>query len=81
MATGLVAEFADIDLEDGDSSGVEGMQAGLIELRLKGWIRDGPFQHFKLFGSRGEGIVSPQSGQRHISSHRAEGIVLAHNGS
>jgi hypothetical protein len=36
VATGLVAEFADIDLKDCDSSGAKREQADAIELRFEG---------------------------------------------
>jgi hypothetical protein len=62
MAAGLIAELADVDLKDGDSSGTKREQANPIELRLKGWrTRDGP-KKLQLFCRRGEGAQLSQKG-------------------
>jgi len=56
----LIAEFADIDLEDRDSGRAKREQADSIELRLKGWAARGPPEHLQLLRGRGKRIMSPQ---------------------
>jgi hypothetical protein len=58
----LIAEFADIDLEDRDPGGAKREQTDSIELRLKGWAaRDSP-EHLQLFRGGGKRIMLPQQG-------------------
>ena len=68
VTAGLVAELADIDLEDRNSRGMERFQACLIQLRFEREASTGLCQQLELLGRGGEGIMSSQQGQRHIRS-------------
>jgi len=65
VATGLVAEFSNIDLKDGDACRVQRRQACLMKLGIKREMRGRLGQHSELFGRRGKGILSSQQGQWH----------------
>jgi hypothetical protein len=65
MSTGLIAEFADINLKDGDPGGAKREQSDAIELRLKGRIGRCPSKHLQLFRWGGEGMMLSKQRQRH----------------
>ena len=65
VPTGLIAEFTDIDLKDGDPGGVKREQADVIELRLEGGAARGPPEHLQLLRWGGEGAMLSQQAQRH----------------
>ena len=65
MPTGLIAELADIDLKDGNSSGTKRKQTDVIELCLEGRATRSPPEYLQLLPWGGEGVLLSQQGQRH----------------
>ena len=65
VSTGLIAELADIDLKDSDSSGAKGEQADAIELRLEGGVARCLPEQLQLLRWGGEGVLLSQQGQGH----------------
>ena len=62
VTTGLIAEFADIDLKDGDPGGAKRQQADVIELHLEGEAARCPPEHLQLLRWGGEGVMLSQQG-------------------
>lgn len=65
MATSLIAEFPNINLENSYSCRVEWMQTSLIQANVKRGMIAGLFEYFELFRRGGKGIVSSQQRQWH----------------
>ena len=49
VATGLIAQFADVDLKDGDAGRLERKQIGLSEAKVKRWGNSRLIEEAKLF--------------------------------
>jgi hypothetical protein len=56
----LIAEFADIDLKDGDPGGTKREQADVIELRLEWGAAHCPSEYLQLLRWGGEGVLLSQ---------------------
>ena len=57
VPTGLIAEFPDVDLKDGDSGAAEREQADAIELRLEWGAACYPSEQLQLLRWGGEGVL------------------------
>lgn len=68
VATGLIAELADIDLKDGDPGGTKRAQADVIELGYEGGTTRRPSENFQLFQGGSERVMLSDQGQCHTVS-------------
>jgi len=55
MAAGLVTQLADVDLENCDAGGMQGMEARLFKLFVKGRAGGCLGEHLELPACRGQG--------------------------
>jgi len=60
VPTGLIAEFADIDLKDRDPGGAKRKQTDLIEVRLEGGAARCSPENLQLLRRGGEGVMLSQ---------------------